>query len=228
LSNEGLTGSRCTPKCINAHASMSSRQSARMTNTSIRTPRTTAAVNHGSVFSQNSDRALRESMEISSAEREFFKADMELSKAEESEGRLEAAWIRSVAITAIALLRLLGARIGVLILAPRRVAHLNQTQSRDAPSKLRLGGVSQCQPLHAPRPTHRAHSRRNLSPPALHVISAKSLDLGKAGTEGTEAPRERGTRNPWLEVERKSLALWKLRGNCCFLRKMRPTPTATC
>lgn len=33
---------------------------------------------------------------------------MELSKAEASEGRLEAAWVRSMAITAIVLLCLLG------------------------------------------------------------------------------------------------------------------------
>jgi hypothetical protein len=91
-----------------------------MTNTSIRTPRTTAAVNHGSVLSQNSDRVLRDSIEISSAEMELFKADMAISKAEESEGRLEAAWVRSMAITTIALLCLLGVRIGLLIVALRR------------------------------------------------------------------------------------------------------------
>ena len=35
---------------------------------------------------------------------ELFKANMELSKAEEAEGKLEAAWVRSMMVTAGALL----------------------------------------------------------------------------------------------------------------------------
>lgn len=59
-------------------------------------------------------------MELSNAEMQLFKADMEASKAEELvgevEGRLANCWI----ITAIALLCLLGVTSGVLIIALRR------------------------------------------------------------------------------------------------------------
>jgi hypothetical protein len=81
---------------------------------------TTQAVKNGSSLSQNADQRSRELIALSSAEMEIFRADMEISKAEESEGRLEAAWVRSMEITAIALLCLLGARISVLILALSR------------------------------------------------------------------------------------------------------------
>jgi len=84
---------------------------------------TTQIVKNGSSLSQNADQRSREFIELSNAEIELFKADTELSKAEESEGRLEAAWVKSVAITAIALLLLLAARIGKLIVARRRDYH---------------------------------------------------------------------------------------------------------
>jgi len=117
---DGRSGGRTIPR---RHASDSSLCSHTINQISAATPMTTQIVKNGSSLSQNADQRSREFIELSNAEIELFKADTELSKAEESEGRLEAAWVKSVAITAIALLLLLAARIGKLIVARRRDYH---------------------------------------------------------------------------------------------------------
>ena len=107
---KGLPAGRMIPRL---HAAMLWLYSRATTQISAATPTTTKPVNHGSNRSQNPD-------DLSKAVTALSRADMALSNAEASLGRAEAMQIKCEEITVVALLCLLGVRIGLLIVTFRR------------------------------------------------------------------------------------------------------------
>jgi hypothetical protein len=89
----------------------SSKYSENMTMSSPAIPMPTAIAQSQPTVSQNPDDPARVSAELSSAEMELFKADIQLSREEEAVGQLEGRLARLWIITAIALICLAGGLI---------------------------------------------------------------------------------------------------------------------
>ena len=103
-----------------AQFSLSSRSSETITMTSPTIPKKTTNDEIIANHSHGAEDPSKVFKELSSAEIELFKADMEAANAEESLGRAEATAAKYCGIATIALLCLLAAIIGVLILTLRR------------------------------------------------------------------------------------------------------------
>ena len=104
---DGLSGRRIVPSF---HFQVSSRCSSKITQNSIITPNATRPVNPHSQCSQGNE-------EMSKALISLSNADMELSRAKESVGKFEAAWIRCAKIAIILLFVVMAYGITLIILA---------------------------------------------------------------------------------------------------------------
>jgi hypothetical protein len=108
LHSRGLSGGLMMPR---PQSCRSSKYSENMTMSSPAIPMPTAIAQSQPTVSQNPDDPARVSAELSSAEMELFKADIQLSREEEAVGQLEGRLARLWIITAIALICLAGGLI---------------------------------------------------------------------------------------------------------------------